>query len=131
MSTSDLWTRVLAKEMRPRQKNTHPLNEPPRSFTTTLAPRAPKNAAYAFPNPPLAPVTMTVCPSNLNSDILIVQYGGSVYGGTKRERRELRWRSEAKRKSPVLEPRHGVNAPPFGFRLRGLHYTYLLGSALH
>ena len=51
----------------------HPLNDPPRSLTTTLAPRAPKNKAYAFPKPPLAPVTTTVCPSNRISDILIVQ----------------------------------------------------------
>ena len=37
-----------------------PLNEPPRSFTTTLAPLEPKNVAYAFPRPPPAPVTTTV-----------------------------------------------------------------------
>ena len=37
-----------------------PLNEPPRSFTTTFAPLEPKNIAYAFPNPPPAPVITTV-----------------------------------------------------------------------
>lgn len=36
-----------------------PLNEPPRSLTTTLAPLEPKKRAYAFPNPPPAPVTTT------------------------------------------------------------------------
>lgn len=40
-----------------------PLNEPPRSLTTTLAPRPPKKVAYAFPSPPPAPVTTTVWPS--------------------------------------------------------------------
>ena len=40
-----------------------PLNEPPRSFTTTLAPLDPKKAAYALPNPPPAPVTTTTWPS--------------------------------------------------------------------
>jgi hypothetical protein len=37
-----------------------PLKEPPKSFTTTLAPRDPKKTAYALPNPPPAPVTTTV-----------------------------------------------------------------------
>lgn len=40
-----------------------PLNEPPRSFTTTLAPLDPKKVAYALPNPPPAPVTTTTWPS--------------------------------------------------------------------
>lgn len=43
-----------------------PLNEPPKSLTTTLAPRDPKNVAYAFPRPPPAPVTTTTWPSNLS-----------------------------------------------------------------
>lgn len=57
------------------RKFTHPLNDPPRSLTTTLAPRVPKNTAYAFPNPPPEPVTTTVCPSNLNSDMMIRREG--------------------------------------------------------
>ena len=50
---------------------TNPLNDPPRSLTTTLAPRAAKNTAYAFPNPPPAPVTTAVCLSNLSSDMTL------------------------------------------------------------
>lgn len=40
-----------------------PLNEPPKSLTTTLAPREAKKRAYARPSPPPAPVTTTVWPS--------------------------------------------------------------------
>lgn len=40
-----------------------PLNEPPKSLTTTLAPREAKKSAYALPSPPPAPVTTTVWPS--------------------------------------------------------------------
>jgi hypothetical protein len=43
-----------------------PLKDPPRSLTTTLAPREPKKVAYAFPKPPPAPVTTTTWPSYLN-----------------------------------------------------------------
>jgi hypothetical protein len=50
-----------------------PLNEPPRSLTTTLAPRAAKNSAYALPSPPPAPVTTTVWPSKRSSDGAIAQ----------------------------------------------------------
>lgn len=51
-----------------------PLNEPPRSLTTTFAPLEPKNVAYAFPKPPPAPVMTTVWPSNRNSDIAKCSY---------------------------------------------------------
>jgi len=44
-----------------------PLNEPPRSLTTTLAPLEAKKRAYALPSPPPAPVTTTVWPSYLSS----------------------------------------------------------------
>jgi hypothetical protein len=40
-----------------------PLKLPPRSLTTTLAPRLPKKMAYSRPRPPPAPVTTTVWPS--------------------------------------------------------------------
>lgn len=40
-----------------------PWPEPPRSLTTTLAPREARNIAYAFPRPPPAPVTTATCPS--------------------------------------------------------------------
>lgn len=40
-----------------------PLKEPPKSLTTTLAPREAKKSAYALPSPPPAPVTTTVWPS--------------------------------------------------------------------
>lgn len=81
---------------------THPLNDPPRSLTTTLAPRAPKNTAYAFPNPPLAPVTTTVCPSNLSPDMVFIWR--SVDGG--REERQ-----KMKEPEGLVVPRHGVKAP--------------------
>ena len=48
-----------------------PLNEPPRSLTTTLAPRDAKKVAYAFPRPPPAPVTTTVWPSKRRVELLI------------------------------------------------------------
>ena len=50
-----------------------PLTEPPKSFTTTLAPREPKNNAYYRPKPAPAPVTTTTLLSKFNfSDILIL-----------------------------------------------------------
>src|SRR5204863_10035562 len=48
-----------------------PMNEPPRSLTTTLAPRDAKKVAYAFPRPPPAPVTTTVRPSKRRVEPLI------------------------------------------------------------
>jgi hypothetical protein len=48
-----------------------PWNEPPRSLTTTLAPRDPKKVAYALPRPPPAPVTTTTCPSYLNCAAMV------------------------------------------------------------
>ena len=44
-----------------------PLKLPPRSFTTTFAPRLAKKRAYSRPRPPPAPVTTTVWPSYRNS----------------------------------------------------------------
>src|ERR1700722_6350001 len=40
-----------------------PSTDPPRSFTTTLAPRRAKSRAWARPRPPPAPVTITSLPS--------------------------------------------------------------------
>ena len=48
-----------------------PLKEPPRSFTTTLAPLEAKKRAYAFPRPPPAPVTTTVWLSKRNSCTIV------------------------------------------------------------
>lgn len=47
-----------------------PLVLPPRSFTTTLAPREARNSAYARPRPAPAPVTTATWPSNRSSDML-------------------------------------------------------------
>ena len=44
-----------------------PLKEPPKSFTTTLAPLDAKKRAYDFPRPPPAPVTTTVWLSKRSS----------------------------------------------------------------
>lgn len=51
-----------------------PLKDPPRSLTTTLAPRDPKKVAYALPNPPPAPVTTTTWPSNLNWPAILYRH---------------------------------------------------------
>lgn len=51
-----------------------PLKEPPKSLTTTLAPRDPKKVAYAFPRPPPAPVTTTTWPSNRNWPAILVEH---------------------------------------------------------
>jgi len=82
-----------------------PLNEPPRSFTTTLAPREAKNRAYALPRPPPAPVTTTVWPSKrsgLDEDsaparpyelcaifdgIVLFEYPESVYSVEEKKKR--------------------------------------------
>ena len=63
-------TRGLGSRCQMLLNLTNPLNDPPRSLTITLAPSAAKNTAYAFPNPPPAPVTTAVCPLNLNSDMV-------------------------------------------------------------
>lgn len=52
-----------------------PLKEPPKSLTTTLAPRDAKKTAYAFPRPPPAPVTTTTWPSNLNWPAMFESFG--------------------------------------------------------
>src|SRR3990172_10639186 len=44
-----------------------PSRAPPRSFTTTFAPREARSRAWARPRPPPAPVTMATRPSNLTS----------------------------------------------------------------
>ena len=41
-----------------------PVNDPPRSLTTTLAPREARRRAWLRPRPPPAPVTMATFPSN-------------------------------------------------------------------
>jgi hypothetical protein len=58
----------LSKRWKGRQRRTadpwpSPLKLPPKSFTTTFAPRLPKKTAYSRPSPPPAPVTTTVWPS--------------------------------------------------------------------
>jgi hypothetical protein len=55
-----------------------PLNEPPRSLTTTLAPLDAKKIAYAFPSPPPAPVTTTVWPSYLSCSPAMLVYDRKV-----------------------------------------------------
>src|SRR3990172_8177848 len=44
-----------------------PSRAPPRSFTTTFAPREVRSRAWARPRPPPAPVTMATRPSSLTS----------------------------------------------------------------
>jgi hypothetical protein len=49
-----------------------PLNDPPRSLTTTLAPREPKNRQYVLPRPAPPPVTTTTCPSNRSCSAIVI-----------------------------------------------------------
>lgn len=53
-----------------------PLNDPPKSLTTTLAPRDAKNSAYALPRPPPAPVTTTTLPSKRSvfGELMVTMY---------------------------------------------------------
>jgi len=63
VASLDVCTRYTVASCRTFPDWPSPLNEPPRSFTTTFAPLEPKKSEYALPSPPPAPVTTTVCPS--------------------------------------------------------------------
>src|SRR5690606_5302045 len=52
-----------------------PSTDPPRSLTTTRAPRRASSSAYVRPRPPPAPVTMATRPSKVMSDIPYLQKG--------------------------------------------------------
>jgi hypothetical protein len=48
-----------------------PLNEPPKSLTTTLAPREAKKRAYVRPRPEPDPVTTTTWPSKRSCSAIV------------------------------------------------------------
>lgn len=62
-----------------------PTWEPPRSFTTTLAPLEAKKVAYALPKPPPAPVTTTVWLSKRSSDMVVSSLSSGVRSATGEE----------------------------------------------
>lgn len=75
-----------------------PLKDPPRSFTTTLAPREPKKVAYAFPRPPPAPVTTTTWPSYLNWPAMLYRFWLRRLLGESKTARSDYWRAARRRK---------------------------------
>src|SRR5829696_176327 len=84
ISSTTIWAAVVALPV--------PSTEPPRSFTTTRAPRRASSSACERPRPPPAPVTIATLPSNPRSAMrrsvevdlgaLRIHRGGAVSEGS-------------------------------------------------